>query len=48
MRLFHNKSITQQLGMGANPGGGGGGHVPHDFEDGGHNIKCPLHEFCLT
>ena len=33
-------------GMGGNPGGGGGGtgtgtRPPHDFECGGHNIKCP-------
>ena len=32
-------------GMGGNPGGGGGGDggdaSPHDFEGGGHNIKCP-------
>ena len=32
--------------MGGNPGGGGGGHVPpHDFEGGGHNIKCPPPRF---
>ena len=29
--------------MGGNPGGGGGGgtRASHDFEGGGHNIKCP-------
>ena len=27
--------------MGGNPGGGGGDASPHDFEGGGHNIKCP-------
>ena len=42
-----------QIQGGGGGGVGTGGHVPpppHDFEDGGHNIKCPPppHEFCIT